>query len=46
VRQIEYRAFEKIRRAMKGSSVGQKITTIGSPRPSIEPQRATYLPTR
>jgi DNA-directed RNA polymerase sigma subunit (sigma70/sigma32) len=24
VRQIEYRAFEKIHRAMKGSSVGQK----------------------
>jgi RNA polymerase sigma-32 factor len=44
VRQIEYRAFEKIRRAMKGSSVGQKIAKIGSPRRSIEPQRATYQP--
>jgi RNA polymerase sigma-32 factor len=44
VRQIEYRAFEKIRRAMKGSSVGQKIATIGSPPRSIEPQKATYQP--
>jgi RNA polymerase sigma-32 factor len=42
VRQIEYRAFEKMRRAMKGGSVGQKRTTIGSPPHSIEPQRATY----
>jgi len=44
VRQIEHRAFEKICRAMKGSSVGQKTTTIGSPPRSIEPQRATYQP--
>jgi RNA polymerase sigma-32 factor len=41
VRQIEFRAFEKIRRAMKGDSVGQ---TIGSPPRSIEPQRATCRP--
>jgi hypothetical protein len=44
VRQIEYRAFEKIRRVMKGSSVGQRIMTIGSTPRSIEPQRATYQP--
>ena len=44
VRQIEYRAFENIRSAMKGSSVGQKITTNGSPPRSIEPQIATYQP--
>jgi RNA polymerase sigma-32 factor len=44
LRQIEYRAFEKIRRAMKGTSVGQKITKSGSPQRSIEPQRATYQP--
>jgi RNA polymerase sigma-32 factor len=41
VRQIEYRAFEKIRRAMKANSIGQEITAIGSPPRSIEPQRAT-----
>jgi RNA polymerase sigma-32 factor len=44
VRQIEYRAFGNIRSAMKGSSVGQKITTNGSPPRSIEPQIATYQP--
>jgi RNA polymerase sigma-32 factor len=44
LRQIEYRAFEKIRRTMKGTSVGQKITKSGSPQRSIEPQRATYQP--
>jgi len=44
VRQIEYRAFEKIRRAMKANSIGQEITAIGSPPRSIEPQRATYQP--
>jgi RNA polymerase sigma-32 factor len=38
VRQIECRAFEKIRRAMKGSSVAQEITTIGSMARSIEPR--------
>jgi len=44
VRQIEYRAFEKICRAMKGSNVGQKITTVGSSRRSKEPQRSTHQP--
>jgi RNA polymerase sigma-32 factor len=44
VRQIEYRAFEKIRRAMKADSIDQEITTIGSPPRSMEPQRASYQP--
>ena len=44
VRQIELRAFEKIRRAVKGGSVGKKSTPTSSPPRSIDSQSATYQP--